>query len=145
MSSEAPSSQHPESFGRPCWHETPQTAFHSELGKALTRVNDTKNIICRMGRNSEAPWRTLSLSTCCKVHLPQASGKSHLSAAFSLARAKSHQCDPVGISGASQRVSPACSASLQHLNLHAENMKIFFFSISLLHSCPFFIPPIPYS
>lgn len=127
-----------------------------------------------MGKNSEAPWRTLSLSTCCKVHLPQASGKSqhhpplassyspffpclssgptsllpasgprhaeefqgitlspamsqsHLSAAFSLARAKSHQCDPVSISGASQRVSPACSASLQHLILHAENRRSFF-------------------
>lgn len=126
-----------------------------------------------MGKNSEAPWRTLSLSTCCKVHLPQAAGKSqhhlplassyspffpclssgptsllpasgprdaeefqgitlspamsqsHLSAAFSLVGAKSHRCDPVRISGASQRVSPACSAPLQHLILHAKNIKIF--------------------
>lgn len=117
---------------------------------------------------------SLSLFTCCKVHLPQASDKSqhhpplvssyrpfflclnsgptsllpasgpgdaeefqgitlspamsqsHPRAAFSLARAKSHQCDPASISGASQRVSPACSASLQHLILHAKNTKIFF-------------------
>lgn len=122
------------------------------------------------------------MSTCYKIHLPQASGKSqhhpplassyspffpclssgptsllpapgprdakefqgitlspamsqnHPSAAFSLARAKSHQCDPVSIREASQRVSPACSASLQHLILHAKNMKIFF------SPSPHFIP-----
>jgi len=32
----APCSQHPESFGRSCWHKTPQPASHVELGKVLT-------------------------------------------------------------------------------------------------------------
>lgn len=40
----APSSQHPESFGRSCWHETPQPASNIELGKVLTSVNDSKNV-----------------------------------------------------------------------------------------------------
>lgn len=152
------------------------------------------SVTCKMGGNSEAPWRTVSLSTCCKVHLPQPSGtsqhhppldsscspffpclssgptsllpasgprdaeefqsitlspamsRSHPSAAFSLARAKSHQCDPVSISGASQRVSPACSAfSPAPDSACKEHEVLVFFSISPFHSCPFFISPIPYS
>lgn len=43
------SSQHPERAPPAlppslCWRETPHTAFHSELGKALTRVKDSKNL-----------------------------------------------------------------------------------------------------
>lgn len=66
-------------------------------------------------------------------------GVAHLSAAFS----------PVDKLTAVQscqhqwRGNPACSASLQHLILHAESMEIF--SLSPFHSCPFFIPPITFS